>query len=132
MKIEPEKLSKLTVGDIAEYEEWRRDQQKKELIATVKELYGDKIPDTAFAMVEKELNKIPSLMDDDAFDLKAAQYLFWKSLSKKDPDITMKQVGGMLDMNEDSLATMSELLFPPGIQKKTVRPKRKQPKKHNR
>ena len=117
------KLGKLTVGDIADYEEWRRDKRKTELIAITKDLYGDKIPVDALTRIEQELRKIPSILSDDGFDITAAQYLFWKSLSKNDPDITMQQVGNYLETSK--LEEYSNMLFPPNlaVKKKRVRTK---------
>ena len=108
--IDESRLSKLTVGDIADYEEWRRERRKAELISITKELYGDNIPKDSLNQIEQELRKIPNLIDGDGFDLVASQYLFWVSMKKKDPDVTMKQVGAMLVADE--LERYSAMLFP--------------------
>lgn len=125
--IDSSKLSKLTVGDLASYERWRREERKKELIETTKELYGDNVPDNAVSTIEAELKKIPNLMDADGFDLNAAQYLFWVSMKKADPDITMAQVGNLLE--SDKLEEYSNVLFPQPkklpAKKKQVRKKKK-------
>lgn len=109
------KAAKLTVGDIADYEAWRRERRKCELVEITKELYPDNVPKDALVQIEDELRKIPSLMDDaeNAFDLVAAQYLFWKALSKNDPDITMKQVGDFLEV--EKIEKYSAALFPVGL-----------------
>ena len=118
--IELDRLSKLTVGDIANYESWRRDKRKEELVALTKELYGDNIPADSLQQIQRELKTIPSILDDDGFDITAAQFLFWKSLSKKDKDITFDQVGQYLEA--DQLAKYSAMLFPPDVvKKKTAR-----------
>ena len=119
------KLAKLTVGDIADYERWRREERKKELIAITKELYGEKIPADSLTQIEQELRRIPSIMDDNGFDITAAQYLFWRSLQKSDKDVTLEQVGNWLE--SDKLEEYSALLFPanlPEQQKKTTKRKR--------
>ena len=135
--LDPKKLSKLTVGDIANYERWRREQRRIDLIANVKDLYGDNVPADAFVMVEKELSKIPSLMAEDGsgFDITAAQYLFWLSFKKSDPDITMEQVGNHLEV--EKLEEYSETLFPAtlNVKKKPIARRRqpvKKKKKSNR
>ena len=117
--IDSSKIGKLTVGDIADYEQWRRERRKKELIGIVKELYGDNIPDSAMSQIEQGLRQIPSITDDDGFDLTAAQFLFWKAMSKKDPDLTMAQVSKMLDVDE--IEQYSELLFPANLPQKKRR-----------
>ena len=65
--IDESKIGKLTVGDIADYEQWRRERRKEELIGIVKELYGDNIPGDALTQIEQSLRKIPSITDDDGF-----------------------------------------------------------------
>lgn len=94
-----ESLPALTVGDIADYEDWRKITRRKELIGITKELYGDKIPVDAVASIESEMKKIPSLMDGDGFDITAAQFLIWKSIQKIHPQATMKEVGDALDVS---------------------------------
>ena len=120
IEIKAERLAKLTVGDIAEYESWRRDKRKAELIAITKELYGDNIPADSLQQIQTELKRIPSILDDNGFDITAAQFLFWKSLQKKDKDITYEQVGQYLET--DKLEEYSAMLFPPDlVKKKTTR-----------
>ena len=127
--LDAEKLSKLTVGDIADYERWRREERRKELIANIKELYGDNIPAEAFKMIEVELTKIPSLWAEDGsgFDVTAAQYLFWLSFKKKDKDITLKQVGDNLEV--ERLEEYAEMLFPAdfNVKKKPTTKRKRQP-----
>jgi hypothetical protein len=113
------KMSKLTVGDIADYEEWRRESRRKELITMTKELYGENIPPDALTQIQRELSKIPSIMTDDGFDITAARYLFWKSLSKTDKIITLNDVGEHLET--DKLDQYTALLFPADIQLKKKR-----------
>ena len=122
------KMSKLTVGDIADYEEWRREERRKELIQMTKELYGDKIPADALTRIQSELSKIPSVMSDDGFDLTAARYLFWKALSKTDKTITIGDVGEHLET--DRLEEYTAMLFPADITIKKKRPVKRTPKKH--
>ncbi len=124
------KLSKLTVGDVAAYERWRRDERKKKLRQITKDLHGDNIPPDALEQIERQLKMIPKLEDNEGFDVTAAQYLFWRSLSKKDPDITLEQVGEMLDANDEKLAMLSELLFPqPDTVKNAKKPIKKKVKR---
>lgn len=124
--LDPNKLSKLTVGDIAKYEQWRREQRRKELILNIKDIHGDNIPAEAFKMVEAELSKIPSLMDEDGsgFDITAAQYLFWLSFRKSDKDITLDQVGDNLEV--DKLDKYSAMLFPATLDIKKKPPRNRQ------
>jgi len=109
-------LQKLTVGDIAAYEDWRREERKKELIALTRELYGTAIPPDALRQIEMELKKIPSILEDGGFDMRAAQYLFWLSLKKRDKDLTLAQVGDSL--TTDKLEQYAEMLFPSGLNEK--------------
>jgi len=122
--IDESKIGKLTVGDIADYEQWRRERRKEELIGIVKELYGDNIPGDALTQIEQSLRKIPSITDDDGFDLTAARFLFWRSMSKNDPDLTIDQVSKMLDISE--MEHYSKLLFPANLAQKK---RRRQPAK---
>jgi len=124
-----EQLQQLKVGDITQYQIWRRDFRKAELISIAKELYGDNIPDDTFVKIETELAKIPDIMKHGV-DLLAAQYLFWKAFQKTDETITLEQVGNQLE--PESISKHVGKLFPPELvrtKKKTTKKKNPKPKK---
>lgn len=129
--IDFKKLGKLTVGDIANYEEWRRETRKKELIEITKELYGNKVPADCLAQINAELKRIPSIMDEDGrgFDITAAQYLFWKSIQKNEPTVTFEQVGNWLEA--EKLEEYSEMLFPTPAEVPSDDEKEKEAKKND-
>lgn len=110
------KAGKLCVGDIAKYEQWKKDETKKELIATMRAIYPDGLPDDAFSQIENQLKSLPSLMDDGDLDLAGIQYLLWMAVKKNDPDVTFDQVGESLNLeNADKYI---EQLFPPSVAEK--------------
>lgn len=121
------KLQKLTVGDIAGFERHRRETKKKELIATLKELYGDSVPPDSLSEIERQLKLIPKLEDSDALAVDDISYLVWTSLKKSDPDVTIEQVGNWLDV--EKLQEYIGFLFPQTdkvqVKKKAVRKKKK-------
>ena len=108
--IEVNKLSKLTVGDIAAYERHVKEERKKELIALTKELYGDNIPVDAVEKIERQLKEIPSIFDTGDVDAEAVQYLMYLAAKKTDPDITLKQIGDSMDVS--LLETYVEQMMP--------------------
>jgi hypothetical protein len=116
MDLTADKFGKLSVGDIAKYERWTKEQKKKELIGTMKELYGDNLPDDAFTQIENQLNAMTSLMDDGDVDLEGIQYLLWLSMLKKDKDATFEQVGEWF--NIDKAEEYMAFMLPPSIEQK--------------
>ena len=127
------KLGKLTVGDIADYERWNKEKYKKQLIADMREMYPDKMPDSAFDQIQNQLKTMPTLMDDGDLDLDGIQYLLWLSMKKNDPDVTIKQVGDLFDVEKADEYISG--LFPSNLDVKK-KPRRRQPvkktKKKNR
>jgi len=88
-------LAVLNVGDIVAFDLYRKEQKKKSLIATTKELYGENIPDDAVLKIERELQKVPGVMSENGskVDLEEVQFLVWRSMLKDDPEITFEQAG---------------------------------------
>ncbi len=130
--IDVNKFSKLGVGDIADYARYQKEELKKELIATMKDIYGDNLPDNAFSAIEDQLKKMPSLMNTGDIDAAGLQYLLWISLRKKDNSITLKQVGDEFDLGKADEYVKN--LFPSNMpEKKRPRsPVKKKKKKTNR
>lgn len=139
--LDPKKLSKLTVGDLSNFDRWRRDNQRKELVKIAKELYGDNIPENAYLSIRKELDSIKPLVGDEGevdeslLTLDTAQFLLWRALLHKDPQITFEEAGNQLVIDEDNLEECFDLLFPatmPAQKKTKKRSKRKKVKRKKR
>ena len=136
MELEASKFGKLTVGDIAKYERWKKNELKKELILTMLEIYGDKLSDNAFSQIEDQLKSTPSLLDGDGdLDVSSVQYLLWLSMQQKDKDATFEQVGSWFNL--EHVKEYISFLFPPALaekkrprtaSKKVTRKKRKKKK----
>ena len=125
--IETAKLSKLTVGDIAEYERHVKDVYKKELIEIFKEVHGDNLPVDAAIAINKELKKIPSIFESSGdIDSEGVQYLIWLAIRKSNPGVTLEDVGN--DMDTEKLKAYVDLIMPVAdkvpVQKKTKRKKK--------
>ena len=105
-------LKQLNVGDLAAYETQAREQKRKELIATFKDLYGDKLPDDAVFKINRELKSVKGIFSDDEVEIDATvvQFLLWRSVRKSQPDITLEQVGEEMDM--DKLGEYVESIMP--------------------
>ena len=95
-----ESLDRLNVGDIAALETEMRDRRRRELISTFKELYGDNMPSDAVFLIDRELGKLQSLLDGDEVDIATVQFLLWRSIRKKQPEITLEEVGESMDIGK--------------------------------
>ena len=129
--IETARLSKLTVGDIAEYERHVKDVYKKELIDTFKEVYGDNLPADAAITINKELKKIPSIFEGSGdIDAEGVQYLIWLAIRKTNPDTTLEDIGN--DMDTEKLKAYVDVIMPVAdkvsTKKKTVKKRKKKQK----
>ena len=122
-------LSKLTVGDIADYERWRKDERKKELIELTREVYSDNIPVDVLPQIEQQLKQLPGLDNIDDISMKDACYLIWLSGKKTDPDLTLEQAGKQIDI--DKLGDMMGKLFATSTTLKKKKVKRKPKQKNN-
>jgi hypothetical protein len=120
--IEVSKLRKLGVGDIVEFQRYKKEERKKELIATIKDLYGDNIPADMLGYVEQQLKLVPKLEDGVSLTFEEMQYMVWMSLRKSDPDATLKQVGEQLET--DNLDKYISAILP---QADTIPVKKKPP-----
>jgi hypothetical protein len=126
MELTAAKFGKLDVGDIAKQERWSRDRRKKELIDTMKELYGDNLPDDALSQIDNQLNcNCEESLED-------VQYLLWLSMLKMDKDATYEQVGTWIDASK--VEEYSQFLIAPSLAekkrpRKPVKKKKKAKKK---
>ena len=125
--LEIDKLRKLTVGDLVEFQRHKKEERKREIIESVKSLHGDAVPESALAFIENQLKQIPKVEDSDALGLEEIQYLVWMSMRKSDADITLKQVGEHL--NTDKLQDYVNAMLPQAdtvpTKKKTVKKRKK-------
>ena len=125
-----EKLSKLTVGDVADYERWRKEERKRELIELAQEMYKENIPVEILPQIEQQLKQLPGIDNLDDITVKDACYLIWLSGKKSDNDLTLEQVGNTVDL--DSLGKYMDKLFPaPAKLAKKKKAKRKPKPKDN-
>ena len=122
------KLKKLDVGDIVAFDLHRKEIKKESLISTTKELYGENIPADAVMQIERELQKVPGLMDEDSgsVDIEEIQFLLWRSVLKSDPDITLEEIGKELTAENMADLITSVLPAPEKLptKKKTKRKKK--------
>jgi len=109
-----ENLKKSDVGDIAAYETWMREKKRVELVASFRELYGDKMPSDAVMQINRELGAIKSLFSDGngdvSIDAESVQFLLWRSVIKSSPEVTLEQVGEQ--MTFDKLGDYIEQIMP--------------------
>jgi len=90
-------LQKLDVGDIAAYEKHKRDERCAELIEITQKLYRDNIPEGEALRIQKELQKVPDVGDDDELSVEDATFYVWRSMLKADSSATIEQAGEMLN-----------------------------------
>ena len=135
---ELDKLKKLTVGDLVDYQRHKRQVRKQEIIDNAKDIYGDNIPPDLFEYLENQLKLIPKIEDVDSLGVEEVQYLIWLSVKKTDPDATLRQVGDWLDADKLGLYVSKILPTPeklPKPKKKAARKKkvakRKKKKQNN-
>jgi len=105
-------LEMLNIGDIVAFDLFRKEQKKKSMIATTKDLYGDNIPDDAVTKIERELQKVPGIMAEGGaeVDLEEVQFLVWRSMLKQNPDITFDEAGEGL--TTENMAEMVAKILP--------------------
>jgi hypothetical protein len=122
-----DRLKKLDVGDITEYERWIKDQRRKELIATVKAVHGDNVPADTVMMIDRELKKIVSILESGKVEvtLEMAQFLVWRSMLKSNPDVTFESAGELLSIDNVNELIDEILPIPDKLptKKKTVKKK---------
>jgi hypothetical protein len=111
-----ENLAPTGVGDMAAYETMKREQKRKELISSFRELYGDNMPADAVLHVDRKLTECKSIFGDGddkvEVDAEVVQFLLWRSVKKNNPDVTLEQVGQNMDIA--SLGKYIEQLMPSG------------------
>ena len=96
-------LKQITVADIAAYDTWAREERRKELIASFRGLYGDKVPENAAMQIDRELGAIKSMFADSgdvSIDPATIQFLLWRSVIKTDPKATLEQVGDAMTISK--------------------------------
>ena len=124
------KYSKLTVGDINAFDRYRKDERRKELISITRELYGDNIPDGEVPRIEREIQKTQGLETKPSMSLDEIIFLLWRSMLKSDPDISLKEAGDQLKINDDDIGELLASVLPTDnklpvtAKKKTVRKKK--------
>ena len=119
------KLTKLTLGDWADLEAFKKEERrkdvaeyKKKMLETAKELYPDGVPDSVF---DKIVAKPPEEnLDDGLDDASTMNFLLWCSLKKYNPGMTIEEAGALITF--DNLAEITEVIIPVIEQKKTTDP----------
>jgi len=89
---------RLTIGDIAEFEDYLRKKTRSELIAVTKELYGDKIPADSVREIEKQAVKASSFIGMENVSINILTHLIWRSLKKVYPEVTLDDVMSAVDI----------------------------------
>lgn len=88
------KISKLTIGIIADLEQWHKDKRKAETLKLAKELYGDSPPVELF---EKVLKPVSTEELDAALEtVEGMRKMVWFALLEFNPNITEQEVGRLL------------------------------------
>jgi len=123
------RLKLLGVGDIVEHQRHKKELRKKEIIENAKDLYGDNIPDSIFDYLERQLKLIPKVETAETLSPEDIQYLVWLSLRKNDPDVTLKQAGDWLNLDELDLYVSKIFPAPETLPEKTKKSKKKVAKK---
>ena len=125
------KHKKLTVGDINAFDRYRKDERRQELISITRELYGDSIPEGEVPRIEREIQKTQGLEAKPSMTLDEIIFLLWRSMLKSDPDISLKEAGEHLKINDDDIGDLLSSVLPTDnkiptkAKKKTVRKKKK-------
>lgn len=108
----------ITIGILADFDDWRRERKRKEYIDSFRGLYGDNMPDDVIDKLEKKMSEIKSFdeMSGGDFTLPDAQYLLAKVRQSERPELTFDEAVASIPVEgiEDELAK----LFPPAAPKK--------------
>lgn len=113
----------MNIGILADFEDWRKQQRRSDLIKMYREMY-ETLPDNAGELIEKEVSKLKSVlaMGDDDYTLKDICYLAWRSKQKDNPELTLEGVAESITM--ENMADEMKSLFPQDVistKKKTSR-----------
>ena len=101
------KLSLLTLGDLAEFERWVEGKAFRLLADNLDDIDDSKLSEQ---IISQALNKIMRPTEDESSEFdkhvgkemtkpSGMQYLLWLSIRKKDPEITMEEVGCLITLN---------------------------------
>jgi hypothetical protein len=97
------RLAKITLGDLADLEEYSKKLRREEIISNAKEFYGDNIPPSVFDKICKPTEEELDVYQES---IKGATYLLYLSL-KKHNDIELEQVADLIDSeNMDKVQTL--------------------------
>jgi len=108
------KIGTLTIGDMADFEQYFQDKRERKLLDTARSLYPDGIPesvlDKALApLTDAEVERQQSSVD-------GVRFFLWCALKKHNPDMTLDEAAQLVtcDQVED---VMQKIM--PVTQKKT-------------
>ena len=112
----------ITIGILADFDDWRRERKRKEYIDSFRSLYGDNMPDDVIDKLEGRMSSIKpfSEMDDTDFTLADAQYLIGRVRQAENPDLTFDDAVASIPV--DGIESELAKLFP------TAAPKKKRPR----
>jgi len=101
----------IDIGILADFEGWRKEQRRRELIGTYRDIYGDKMPDNILTSLESELEKIVPVADMDfgKMQMKDVCFLAWKSEQRTRPTATLEEVSASINL--DNLESRIKELF---------------------
>ena len=88
------RLAPLSIGMIADLEQWVKDRRRKEILGAAKELYGENVPASVFAEVAKPVTdaEIEAAQESPAGLL----FLLWRALMAYHPAITLEETGNLV------------------------------------
>jgi len=116
----------IDIGILADFEAWRKEQRRRELIETYREIYGDKMPDNILTTLESEIAKIVPVADMDfgKMQMRDVCFLAWKSAQRSRPTATLEEVSASITI-ENLEARIKELFgaFAAEIPAKKKRPR---------
>ena len=108
----------ISIGVLADFDDWRRERKRKEYIDSFRGLYGDNMPDNVIDQLEKKMSEIKPFdeMTGEDFTLMDAQYLIGKTRQSEHPEMSFNEAieGITIETMEAELAK----LFPPAAPKK--------------
>ncbi len=115
------KAGKLSLGDMAEFEDKAKEFYSNKIIRMAERIYKDKIPDSV--LDKAILPPTKEQLDDYQSSITGLGFLLWKALVKYNPNITQDEI--MAKITVDQIDRLSKNLGVDSDKKKASRTKKK-------
>lgn len=100
------KIAPLTIGDIAEFESWVRSKRVQTFLKNADGLPPEERKDILIDLCSKPLGE--DTLASEMTSMSGVQYLFWRTLLKHQPDMTLEKAQGLVGW--DNLDVLSSVV----------------------